>query len=206
MRPSLDKWYWVSELTILNVITTVIKEQCLTPTELKRIHLLDKNFSIMVPKVMHWLKIDFYLLHKPWYNYKQQECIDTQWVNMASTAMIHFGLDPGKFVHFLEREYTGYFWDVQRTLKAVRDRVSAKDLTHMEHILLDGCPAELTFKEPLSNKIEMISRGNSKSFDENPDIVKKTMNKEDRYSHVVPMDALICLLSPYLRHTTQTMV
>ena len=76
----------------------------------------------------------------------------------------------------------------------------------MEHILLDGCPAELTFKEPLSNKIEMISRGNSKSFDENPDIVKKTMNKEDRYSHVVPMDALICLLSPYLRHTTPAMV
>ncbi len=32
------------------------------------------------------------------------------------------------------------------------------------------------------------------------------MNKEDRYSHVVFLDILICLLSPYLRHTMQTMV
>jgi hypothetical protein len=76
----------------------------------------------------------------------------------------------------------------------------------MECILLDGCPADLTFEEPLHIKMEMISQGNLKSFNKNPDIVKKTMNKEYRYSHVVPMDSLICLLSLYLRHTTQAMV
>ena len=123
----------------------------------------------------------------------------------AAAAMIHFGLDLGKFVCFLGGEYTGYFQDIQRTLKAVRNHVSPKDLAHMEHILLDGCPAELTFVGQLSNKMEMISQGNSKSFNETLNIVKKMMNKEDRYSQVVPMDALICLLSPFLRHTTQTM-
>ena len=125
---------------------------------------------------------------------------------MASTAMIHFSLDPGKLIRFLGGEYTGYFRDVQKTLQAVRDHVSPKDLAHMERILLNGCPAELTFEEPLSNKMEVISRGNSKSFNKNLDIVKKTMNKEDRYSSVVPINALICLLSPYLQHTAQTMV
>jgi hypothetical protein len=30
------------------------------------------------------------------------------------------------------------------------------------------------------------------------------MNKEDRYSHLVPVDLLLCKLSPYLRHTTQS--
>jgi hypothetical protein len=54
--------------------------------------------------------------------------------------------------------------------------------------------------------MEMISRGNSKSFSDNPEIVKKTLNKEDRYSHVVPLDILTCLLLPYIRHKTQTMV
>ncbi len=76
----------------------------------------------------------------------------------------------------------------------------------MKQIFLDGCPAELIFEEPLSNKMEMISWGNSKSFNKNPEIVKKIMNKGERYSHVVPLDILICLLSPYLRNTTQTMV
>ena len=65
MRPSLDKWYRVSDLTILNVIRTVINEHCLTSSQLKTICLLDKSFSIMVPKVTHWLKIDFYPFCKP---------------------------------------------------------------------------------------------------------------------------------------------
>jgi hypothetical protein len=32
------------------------------------------------------------------------------------------------------------------------------------------------------------------------------MNKEDRCSHLVPMDPLLCKLSPYLHHTTQSIV
>jgi hypothetical protein len=125
---------------------------------------------------------------------------------MASMAMILFGLDRGKFVCFLGGEYTGYTCNIHRTLSAVKDHISPEDLTHMKQILLDGCTAKLTFEEPLSNKMKMILRGNSKSFNRNAEIVKKTTNKEDRYSHVIPLDILIHLLSPYLRHTTQTMV
>ncbi len=32
------------------------------------------------------------------------------------------------------------------------------------------------------------------------------MNKEDRYSHLVPMDPILCKFSPYLCHTTQSKV
>jgi hypothetical protein len=70
--------------------------------------------------------------------------------------------------------------------------------------LLNGFPAELTFKEPSSNKLEFISCGNLESFVENPQLEQKTMNKEYRYSHLVPMDPLFCKLSPYLRQTTQS--
>jgi hypothetical protein len=72
--------------------------------------------------------------------------------------------------------------------------------------LLNGYPNQLTFEEPSSNKLELISCGNSKSFVENPKLVQKTMNKEDRYSHLVPKDPLLCKLSPYLRHTMQSIV
>jgi hypothetical protein len=125
---------------------------------------------------------------------------------MASAAMIHFGLDPGKFVHFIGGEYNCYSCDVKKTLSAFIDHISPEDLSHMKKSLLDGCPAELLFKEPLSIKMEMILRGNLKSFNNNPEIVKKTMNKEDRYSHVIPLDIIICLLSSYLQYTTQTIV
>jgi len=57
-------------------------------------------------------------------------------------------------------EYTGYHHDVKKTLIAVRPHVTDEDYDHIERILLDGCPAELKFTEPLSNKLEMIWRGN----------------------------------------------
>jgi hypothetical protein len=61
-------------------------------------------------------------------------------------------------------KYTGQHRDTHSTLAAVRSHVSADDYAHMKQILLDSCPAQLNFKEPLSNKIEMIKRGNSKSI------------------------------------------
>jgi hypothetical protein len=123
---------------------------------------------------------------------------------MASVAMIHFSLDPGEFVRFLLGEYTGQYWDVRRTLDAIQDHVTSDDYGHIKQILLDGCPTQLTFKEPLSNKLEFISCSNSKSFVKNPQLIQKMMNKKDCYSHLVPMDPLLCKLSPYLHHTTQS--
>jgi hypothetical protein len=65
MKPSLSKWYRVSNLSKLNVITTVIKEHHLLPCNLKTIHLLNKTFSIMIPKVLKWVHIDFHPLQEP---------------------------------------------------------------------------------------------------------------------------------------------
>ena len=124
-------------------------------------------------------------------NYEQQERIDPHRVKIASAAMVHFGLDPGKFVRWMGGEYTGHHRDVEKTLVAVRPHVTVEDYNHIERILLDGCPAELMFTKPLSNKLEMIRRGILKSFDEHPELVKKAMIKEDLYSHPVPIGTSI---------------
>ncbi len=160
----------------------------------------------MVPKITRRLTVDFFPLRKPRYGYEQQERIDPHCVEMASAAMVHFGLDPGKFVRWMGGKYTGYHRDVKKTLITVRPHVTDEDYNHMERIFLDGCPVELKFTEPLSNKLEMILHGNSKSFNNHPELVKKAMNKEDRYSHLVPIDVDICRASAYLCHTIQTVV
>jgi hypothetical protein len=103
-------------------------------------------------------------------------------------------------------EYTGYHCDVQRTLAAVRPYITAEDYNHIEQTLLDGCPAELMFTEPLDNKLKMIRQGNLKGFNDNPNLVRKAMNKEDQYSHLVPINEDICHAFAYLHHTIQTVV
>ncbi len=208
IRPSLDKWYQVGDLHLYNVITTIIKEcrVSFSNEDLSNLFWVNKDFANIALKVLCWLRVDFTPLRVPCLRYEQQDHINPYHVEMASAAMIHFGLDPGKFVCFLLGKYTGQHRDVHCTLDAVQDHVTSDDYNHIKQILLDGCPAQLTFEDSLSSKVEFISHGNSKSFVENLQLVQITMNKEDRYSHVVLMDPILCKLSPYLRHTMQSVV
>ncbi len=208
MKAAIGKYYRVQELTLYNVITTLLKEQRedFDRSDIANLRLVNKDFSRMIPKTIRWLKIDFTALRWPRYDYEQQTTICTHRVEMASAALIHFGLDPGKLVRWLGGEYIGERREVQRTLAAVKDHIEIADYLHMQRILLNGSPFELAFDEPLSNKSVMIARGNSKSFNDNPALVLKTMNKEERYSHVLPLDELLCTFSPYCRHTMQTLI
>jgi hypothetical protein len=173
MRPSLNKWYQVGDLHLYNIITTTIKECRVSflSEDLSNLCLVNKDFANIVLKVLHWLRVDFTSLQDPSLGYEQQDHINPHCVEMACTAMIHFGLDPGKFVCFLSGEYTGQHQDVPCTLDAVQDQVTSDDYNHIEQILLNGCPTQLTFEEPLSNKLEFIPRSNSKSFVENLQMV-----------------------------------
>ena len=80
---------------------------------------MNKDFANIVPNVLRWLQVDFTPLQDPCLGYEQQDHIDLYCVEMASVAMIHFGLDPGKFVRFLLGKYTGQHRDVCLTLDAV---------------------------------------------------------------------------------------
>ena len=61
----------------------------------------------------------------------QQDHIDPHHVEMASTAMIHFGLDPRKFVRFLLGKYTSQHQDVRHTLDAIQDPVTSDNYNHI---------------------------------------------------------------------------
>jgi hypothetical protein len=97
MRPSLDKWYQVGDLHLYNNITTIIKECRVSflKEDISNFCLMNKDFVNIVPKVLRWLRVDFTPLQDPCLVYEQQDHINPYRVEMANTAMIHFGLDPG---------------------------------------------------------------------------------------------------------------
>jgi hypothetical protein len=121
MRPSLNKWYQVGDLHLYNVITTIIKEcrVSFSKKDISNLCLVNKDFVIIVPKILRWLQVNFTPLQDPCLGYKQQDHINPYRLEMASAAMIHSGLDPGKCVRFLLGKYTGQYWDVHCTLDAI---------------------------------------------------------------------------------------
>jgi len=82
--------------------------------------LVCKDFASLVPKITRWLMVDFSPLCEPRYNYEQQEQIDPQRDEMASAAMVHFGLDPGKFVRWMGGKYTGYHCDRKKITRGLQ--------------------------------------------------------------------------------------
>ncbi len=111
----------MGDLHLYNVITTVIKECRVSflKEDLSNLCLVTKDFANIVTKVLRWLQDGFTPLQDPCLGYNQQDHINPHCMEMASAAMIHFGLDPGKFVRFLSGKYTGQQWDARCTLRAI---------------------------------------------------------------------------------------
>jgi hypothetical protein len=65
-----------------------------------------------------------------------------------------------------------------------------------------GCPS-IIVKESSEMKATIIEKGNQATFKMYPDIVKKTMNKEDRNSHLLPVKLWVLRFLPYCCHTAQ---
>jgi hypothetical protein len=56
-----------------------------------------------------------------------------------------------------------------------------------------------TLRSLSATKITMIECGNSKSFNDNTNLVLKIINKEEWYSHLIPLDEIMCCFSPYCK-------
>ncbi len=115
MRPSKDKFCRVDILELHSIIATILKNfqvEFMT-RDIHNLCLVCKDFTSLFPKITRWLTVDLSPLCKPRYGHEQQEQIDPHRVEMASTAMVHFGLDPGKFVQWMGGEHTGYHRDVK---------------------------------------------------------------------------------------------
>ncbi len=94
MRPSLNKYYQVEELTLHNVMTLILKEYGpFTNHELLHIHLINTKCARMIPKLLCWLKFNFLPLQEQQYGYQNQTEIDPYQVLTANSGMAHFGRD-----------------------------------------------------------------------------------------------------------------
>ena len=82
--------------------------------------------------------------------------------------------------------------NVMGRLHEVGSVASPEDYQHIKTILTNGCPSKLVFDEPKNNTIVMFERGNQNVVLDNPDLVNKIINKEDRYSHLVPLHDWVC--------------
>ncbi len=106
-------------------------------------------------------------------------------------------------IWYLKGEYTGKNRDVAGIIAKVSPYISKDDAVHIEQILTQGCPSKLQVSKPSAMKDEIIALGNQQTFHMYPELVPKTMNKEERNSHLIALKLWVLHCSPFCRSTTQ---
>ncbi len=160
----------------------------------------------MVPDVIWRRSLEFGKLQELRIGYANQEAIQMSHIDMATAAMINYSLHPSMTIRYIKGEYFGKKWNVQQILKDIFPHINEVKAGHAKHILTQGCPSRINFKEMSKMKVVIIERGNQATFKMYPKIVKKTMNKEDKHSHLLLVKLWVLHFSPYSCHTAQGML
>jgi hypothetical protein len=207
MKPSIDHQYQVEDLNLDNVIVELLKssESFLADEDIANLSKVNSLYQEMVDNIVEFRTLDVIKLGELRIGYAEQTEIQSSRVNMATACAILYSLHPGMVIRYAKGEYVGENRDATQILRDISSHVNKTDVAHIKCILTQGCPAKISFGETLAMKALIIKKGNQAMFKMYPETVTKTMNKEDRHSHLLPIKLWVLHFSPWCRHMAQGM-
>jgi hypothetical protein len=149
------------------------------------------------------LGLNFSSLKEPRIGYRDQQEIQMSRIDMATAGMIHFSLHTGMLIRYVKGKNVGKSRDAIQIINDVLPYINKDDVEHIHWTLTNGCPSHINFKEASDMKSLIIRKGNQATFKIYPETVTKTMNKEDRHSHLLPVKCWVLYFSLWCCHTAQ---
>jgi len=200
-----ESQYRVKNLKLDHVITELLKSSkyFLADEDIVNLSEVNSLYHEMIGDTVKLKTLDFCALCEPRFGYAEQTEIQSSRIDMATACAINYSLHPGMIIRYIKGEYGGESRNVPQILKDISSHVNETDAT--ERILTQGCPSRLSFEETSEMKYSIIQKGNQATFKMNPEIVTKTMTKEEKHSHVLPVKLRVLYFSPWCRHTAQGM-
>jgi len=104
-----------------------------------------------------------------------------------TAAAIHFDLHIPSVIRYAGGNYTADYRNFDEIKKQLEGRVDPRDIADLRRVFTMGTPANLVAESSEENMLEYFRYGNHQSIQNGIEKVKKTMNKEDKHSYVIPM-------------------
>jgi len=162
--------------------------------------MIHPDFEVMAISIPRLLQVDFTSLRDPVLDYASHTSIAPTRVRLLTACAVHYDLDFGLVTRYLGGEYTAEWRDVNKIISTCEPLVTPEVLGQMERILTTGCPSYFNWEEDTDNKHAFVSRRNLPSVAQH---VAKTLTKEVRNSHLIPMARWVCTCSPWGWHIHQ---
>ena len=80
----------------------------------------------------------------------------------------------------------------------IRGIVDNDTCDDVERIFTSGCPYKIAGHSSHKKFMDYKNYGNQKSVLKNPELIKKSLNKEDKINHAIPFPCWIARLCPHL--------
>ena len=170
---------------------------------LEKVH---PDFAAMIMSVPRLRLLDFSPLLEPLADFDRHMTIPPERVCLFAACAIHYGLDFGLVVCYLDGEFSAAHRDVPAILRDAAPLVPPGTLANMSRVLTQGCPAHLNWFETHANKEAFVRRGNHPAFRQHQQVVDKTLAKEVRHSHLIPLPRWFCTCSAYGHHVPQNIL
>jgi hypothetical protein len=74
----------------------------------------------------------FSSLKNPWFDYPEQMLISSARVDLATACAIHYELNPGMVICYLQGKYVGESQDAEQILLVVSPHISNKDSENIQ--------------------------------------------------------------------------
>ena len=152
------------------------------------------------------MQIDFSSLLEPRLDYADQVDIQRERVWKLTACAVYYNVNLGLVSRFLGGEYSVAWRDIDAILVAVHPHIFRTDFEHIERILRTGCPAIFHGEKPAENKELFICRSNNPSISKKWESTINTLNKEERYHHIIPFQRWVTRASLYAHHVPQTII
>ena len=186
----------------------IIKSKYLPSAFTDAIH---PDFKLLRELIDSSSTIDFSPLRLPRPNYASQLEIPTERIDMFNAALIHFNLDPALVIRYIQGELTASHRDIDNALSQLRPLVdlgtfSQTDYDDLARIYTLGCPNKFRIELSAAQKSAYMEYGNHSSLMANPEKIKKTMNKEERNSHLFPVSSFLCRFMSKVSNIPQAII
>ncbi len=195
-----------AEGELLYAIFFLIKLNWLDNESLGVLSTIHPDFEAMVISIPRLLQVDFTSLKDPVLNYASHTSIAPTRVQLLTACAVHYDLDFGLVTCYLVSKFTAEWRNVKEILSLSEPFVTPKVLSHMECILTTGCPSYFNWEEDAANKRTFVSHCNLPSVAQHDKLVAKTLTKEVRNSHLMPMVRWVCTCMPWGRHVPQNIL
>jgi hypothetical protein len=176
-----------AEAELSYVIFFLIKFNWLDNEDLEELSIVHPDFEAMTISIPRLLQVGFTSLKDPVLDYTSHTSIAPTRVRLLTACAVHYNLDFGLVTRYLGGDYTAEWRDVTKIISTCKPFVASEVLGQKERILTTGCPSYFNWEEDATNKRAFVTRRNLPSVAQHGKLVVKTLTKEVRNSHLIPM-------------------